>query len=245
MTLLPQNESEALKGLDGIFESASTLDISGVTILPQNARTELLPYLAHMFDVNISGLSESESRALIANSIEIHRYQGTLYSVKKVLLSIFSEAEILEWFDIGGDPYTFNAKVTIGVSLDAVFDAKKFEKCRELINSAKNARSQFLNFYVELPKSKGLIGADTGLNWKTDTSGQTDLKQSSGGALNNYWGAAYVDGSRLAMTRKDNAKTDLSLACASVQRVESQKDLLLQKSTGFEFNAIGGITWRI
>lgn len=219
MTLLPQNESSTLKGLDTVFESASTLDISGVTILPQDARAELLPYLAHMLDVNISGLSETESRALIANAIEIHRYQGTLYAVKKVLLSVFSEAEILEWFDIGGEPYTFNAKVTIGVSLDAVFDTKKFEKCRELINSAKNARSHFLNFYVELPKSKGLLGCDTGLNWMTDTSGQTDLKQSSG--------------------------ADLSLACASVQRVESQKDLLLHKSTGFEFNAIGGITWRI
>lgn len=245
MSLLPGNESEHLKIFDEIFEKSTTADVSGITILPQDARAQILPYLAHMFDVDISGLSPSEQRSLIQNAIEIHRYEGTLYAVKKALLSVFSQAEIVEWFDVEGDPYTFDAKVTIGTSLVQVFDAKKFEKCRELINMAKNERSHFLNFYVELPKSKGLIGCDTGLNWKTETKGGTALSKKSDCEIGFQSGAAFIDGSKMSCSLSKGSLCELQLRSGSTYRFDAKASCSIARESALQINTIGGITWQI
>lgn len=181
-SLLPSNEPQILRFLECVAsDTLEHCDLESINTLPLSARAELLPYLAFMFDVDITNLSESESRRLILNAIEIHRYAGTLYAVKKALQVCFSDYEIREWFDFGGKPFTFKLEVTIGIDLDAVFDAKKWIKARDLIYWAKNERSQLLGIEIKLPEAHGDIFVNAGLVYEANPRGETQfLKRSLG-----------------------------------------------------------------
>lgn len=171
-SLLPSNEPQILRFLECVAsDTLEHCDLESINTLPLSARAELLPYLAFMFDVDITNLSEGEARRLILNAIEIHRYAGTLYAVKKALQTCFSDYEIKEWFDFDGKPFTFKLEVTIGTDLDAVFDAKKWIKARDLIYWAKNERSQLLGIEVKLPEARGDIFVSAGLVYEAEPEG--------------------------------------------------------------------------
>lgn len=171
-SVLPSNESQILKFLECVAsDTLENCDLDSIDTLAESAHIELLPYLAFMFDVDIVGLSESEARRLILNAIEIHRYAGTLYAVKKALSVCFGEYAIKEWFSFGGKPYTFKLEVTIGTDLDQVFDAKKWIKARDMIYWAKNERSQLLGFDIKLPPAQCDIFVSAGLVYETNPQG--------------------------------------------------------------------------
>ncbi len=73
-------------------------------------------------------------RAIIKDSIKIHRRLGTKYAVKTALGNVFPGTKVEEWFEYGGDPYMFRVVIgatSTGVSLDkqnAVLDKVKFYK---------------------------------------------------------------------------------------------------------------------
>jgi len=154
-SVLPPNVTKGQKALDNTTLKRLDFSLEDLTTLPQLAPIQLLPTLAQMFDVNISGLQENEQRILIANALEIHRYKGTLYAVKKAIEVSFDEAFIMEWFDHNKKPYTFDVKVNIKADTSLVFGAFKFIKARELINSSKNARSHFDDFILDITQAKG------------------------------------------------------------------------------------------
>jgi len=77
-----------------------------------------------------------EKRNLIKNAIELHRYKGTPYAIKKVLESLNLNAELQEWFDYSGDPYRFKVLVKTVIQ-----DEDIYKKVVELINEYKNTRS--------------------------------------------------------------------------------------------------------
>jgi phage tail P2-like protein len=89
-------------------------------------------------------------RQLIKSALKVHRYRGTKYAVEEVLKTYFTEAEIKEWFEYGGDPYTFRVSVRSGV-----IDTELAAQFTMAVNVVKNVRSHMdlvivFNTYQEL-----------------------------------------------------------------------------------------------
>jgi phage tail P2-like protein len=88
-----------------------------------------------------------EKRNLIKHAIELHRFKGTPYAIKKVFQALNLEAELSEWFDYNGDPYRFKVLVKTIIP-----DEDTYLRLIELINEYKNVRSWLdaIGFHREL-----------------------------------------------------------------------------------------------
>jgi len=99
---------------------------------------KLLDLLAWQF--HIEGYEQAqtiqEKRNLIKNAIELHRYKGTPYAIKKVFESLGLDASLQEWFDYDGDPYKFKVLVK-----NIIQDENTYIRLTKLINEYKNVRS--------------------------------------------------------------------------------------------------------
>lgn len=52
-------------------------------------------------------------RAVIKDSVRVHKRLGTLYAVRTALGSVYPESEIEEWFDYNGRPHTFRVVLDV------------------------------------------------------------------------------------------------------------------------------------
>ncbi len=99
---------------------------------------KLLDLLAWQF--HIEGYDQAqtiqEKRNLIKNAVELHRYKGTPYAIKKVFQALGLDASLQEWFDYNGDPYKFKVLVK-----SVIQDEATYRRLIELINEYKNVRS--------------------------------------------------------------------------------------------------------
>ena len=91
-----------------------------------------------------AGLSSSSTREekikLIESAIEIHRTKGTPYAVELLINILFGDGTVEEWFEYGGEPYTFRVLTTNPAATN--------EKALQFINAVnyvKNARSHLEN----------------------------------------------------------------------------------------------------
>lgn len=155
VNLLPSNTSDEMRAVDEVAsQRIDLLSKSDFNLLPQSCKKELLPHLAYMYDLDISGLQEQGIRDYISSAFEVKKYQGTIYAVRLSLKSIFNEAEIIEWFEDKNDvlePFHFKANLVMKSNTSTSYDPMKFEKAKQLINASKNARSVFDGFNVKLP----------------------------------------------------------------------------------------------
>jgi len=127
---------------------------------------ELLDLLAWQFHVEGYELAKTveEKRNLVKNAIELHRYKGTKYAVKKVLSTLNLGGEVKEWFEYGGKPYRFKLDLFFeelikhGITLTPEVQNKLIE----LINSYKNERSHLeelrFNVFFENEQKVGTSG---------------------------------------------------------------------------------------
>lgn len=162
-SLLPLNSTLQEHALDLIAEKKLEMDLSGVDMHPLTCPVTLLPYLAHSWKVDIHGLAEKEARQLIFNAPEIHQYKGTVYAVKMALGSIFESSTIIEHSD--ERVFEFDAKVMFKADSSSYYNRDKFDAARKLINTAKNGRSRFVHFDVELPPAQTTYTVNTALTW--------------------------------------------------------------------------------
>ena len=77
-------------------------------------------------------------RAMIRDSVNVHRRMGTLYAVKTVLQSLFPEIGVQEWFEYSGTPYTFRVTLDISKMGMTIEQQKKIVRG---VDMYKNARS--------------------------------------------------------------------------------------------------------
>ncbi|WP_052706170.1 phage tail protein I [Vibrio galatheae] len=159
-SLLPVNSTPPEHATDLVAEQKLDMDLSNVDTHPLTCDAKLLPYLAIAWRVDISGLTEDESRKLIFSAMEIHRYKGTVYAVKVALGSIFESSTLTEF--TGERVFEFDAQVILPADPTKIFDNAKFETARKQINKAKNGRSRFINFEVALPEAHASIPVQTG-----------------------------------------------------------------------------------
>lgn len=87
-----------------------------------------------------------QKRELVRNSLILHRTKGTKYAVERVCNILdMKEAKLTEWFEDGGEPYTFKINAN-------AFDGLNEETIRLLyamIDEFKNIRSHVAAFEFE------------------------------------------------------------------------------------------------
>jgi len=98
---------------------------------------ELLDLLGWQFHIEGWELAKTveEKRRLVKSAIELHRYKGTPYAIKKVLEALGLVGEVKEWFEYGGEPYKFK------VFISSIPSEGLWERLIKLINEYKNERS--------------------------------------------------------------------------------------------------------
>jgi phage tail P2-like protein len=103
-----------------------------------------LPSLAEQFHVQglegwLFASSEQEKRELIKQAIELHKYKGTTWAVRRVLEILSLPGTISEWFEYGGKAYFFKVEIAL---IDKGMDEHLFNNLVALIHEYKNVRSK-------------------------------------------------------------------------------------------------------
>lgn len=139
-----------VEGLDEELRKLST-DIRETLILSRidELSEDVLDLLAWQFHLDFyqpAELNIETKRALIRESIADHRIRGTPAAVEKLLTTVFNNAVVKEWYEYGGEPYTFRIE-QLGKNLANESDFADFELA---LNIAKNARSHLESFIIRL-----------------------------------------------------------------------------------------------
>lgn len=153
-SLAPINDIN-LKIFDEICEerfSELDLDVILVSVI-DNLPSSALPHLAEQYHITgnegwLQARNDEEKRDLIKRSIEVHRYKGTKYALKRIFDMFGLEGKIQEWFETGGEPFTFTVDldfVSKGLDLDLI------AKLEDLINEYKNVRSHLASLKISMP----------------------------------------------------------------------------------------------
>lgn len=101
---------------------------------------ELLDILAYDFKVDWwdANYTLDEKRKTLKDSWNVHRILGTKAAVEKAISAIYSDTQVNEWFDYGGDPYHF--KLLIDATYENV-DPAKHKRVLDRVAFYKNLRS--------------------------------------------------------------------------------------------------------
>lgn len=101
---------------------------------------ELLDILAYDFKVDWwdANYTLDEKRKTLKDSWNVHRILGTKAAVEKAISAIYSDTQVNEWFDYGGDPYHF--KLLIDATYENV-DPVKHKRVLDRVAFYKNLRS--------------------------------------------------------------------------------------------------------
>lgn len=109
---------------------------------PESCPAGLLPWLAWAFSVDEwdPNWNEDQQRSAVKASYSVHRYKGTIGSVKDALNALGLGVQVQEWFNQipAGAPYTFKLLLEVnqyGVSL------AQLNKVLAVVENAKNLRS--------------------------------------------------------------------------------------------------------
>ncbi|MBI3584185.1 MAG: phage tail protein I [Nitrospinae bacterium] len=180
--LLPVN-LQGDKNLEGLCEAADKVfsvesELNAVLVyLIDNVPANILPFLAWQFHVEGWKLAktEAEKRGLIKGAIELHRYKGTPWAIKKVFEILNLNAEIEEWFQYSGTAYKFKVLLK-----SVIQDEETYKKLVDLIGEYKNVRSwlEAIGIHREYTASVycGIAAKDgkyctIGLHLRTDVEG--------------------------------------------------------------------------
>ncbi|EBM5750142.1 phage tail protein I [Salmonella enterica] len=103
-----------------------------------------LPSLAEQFHVQgfegwLFSANEQEKRELIKQAIELHKYKGTPWAVRRVLEILSLPGTISEWFEYGGKAYFFKVEIEL---INQGMDENLFNNLVVLIHEYKNVRSK-------------------------------------------------------------------------------------------------------
>lgn len=153
MSLLPLNESKELHRLDEYFgKRIDYLNQLNLIVHPLYVEKKYLKLLSIILDIDIVGLTENEARELLSLFIELQKYAGTVYVLKKVMGIFFNDVILND--QIGNYEFDFIVELKNDVSVE------KLKKIKSLANKYKNVRSKLRNIIINLP----LLQTNTKLN---------------------------------------------------------------------------------
>lgn len=126
-------------------ERFAQLDLTALMVyLVDLVDASALSALAEQFHVQglegwLFTTDEREKRELIKQAIELHKYKGTIWAVRRVLEILSLPGTISEWFEYGGRAYFFKVDIEL---VDKGMDENLFNDLVELIHEYKNTRSK-------------------------------------------------------------------------------------------------------
>lgn len=155
-TLLPPNASETERALE-IVMAERLVGIENPIYALWNVNTcpeNLLPWLAWAFSVEVWDHSwdVSVKRAVIRNSLAIHRIKGTKRSIELALEALGMRVDLHEWFQLDDSgaqiserPHTFYIDILANDVWDAGFrvDAQLHALISEMLRTVKPVRTHF------------------------------------------------------------------------------------------------------
>lgn len=141
--LLPPSSTPLERALADTVAKVSTLPTPARDLWnPDTCPVELLPWLAWAFSLDDWDVTwtEAQQRAAVKACYSVHRYKGTIGSVKDALQALGLGVQVQEWFNQipAGDPYTYKLLLEVnqyGVSL------AQLETIQAVVENAKNLRS--------------------------------------------------------------------------------------------------------
>ena len=154
-TLSPINDTSS-RAFDDLFARFQELDLECLLIyLFDKVEESALIHLAEQFHITgnegWAGCStEAEKRDLIKNSLNLHRFRGTKYSLVRVLEILGLNGKVSEWFEYDGTPYHFRISIDMN---DKGFDESTEQSLLDLITANKNVRSHLESLIIHLISS--------------------------------------------------------------------------------------------
>ena len=149
-TLLPPNSTKLELALEASMAKAFDHPVNIDKLWSaQDCPIELLPYLAWALSVDTwnSDWPEHVKRQVVASSIYVHKFKGTAAALKAALKALDLGVSISEWFEHGGQPYTFRADVYVSTR---GITAREVKNILATIAATKNARSYLERLRVYL-----------------------------------------------------------------------------------------------
>ena len=164
--LLPHNSTQ----LERALATACDLGIDPEIIrgVADSARcpVNFLPWLAWAMSVEgwEAADTEEQQRALIRQSIPIHKHKGTVGAIRRVLKAVGVTADYREWTQIpGAVPYSFELIAWANDNRPGegvILSPQLFQRLRALIDATKNERSHYqLKLGARFDNAMGLANA--------------------------------------------------------------------------------------
>lgn len=150
--LSPVNDLSSMT-FDDLFSRFQNLDTECLLVyLFDKVEESALIHLAEQFHITgnegwLSCTTLEEKRDLIKNSLNLHRFRGTKFSLRRVLEILGLNGNISEWFEYGGKPYHFRVSIDMNTKS---FDAVTEQSLLDLITENKNVRSKLETLTVDL-----------------------------------------------------------------------------------------------
>ncbi len=170
-SLLPPNASTPERAIESTMAKATDLPVPVSTVWdPARCPGPLLPWLAWAMSVDDwdSEWPDSVKRSLIAESLRIHRIKGTVAAIRRVLRVLGVEAELAEWFQIGGPPHTFRLTAWANANLhannsEAILSPALYTALKRSVDAVKPVRSHYAfrvgaRFYDSLAMAGAFLG---------------------------------------------------------------------------------------
>jgi phage tail P2-like protein len=158
--LLPQNASRLERVAARVCASLGDIPVPLRSLWnPWTCPPDLLPWLAWTFSVDRwdENASVSTKRQVIANAFFLHKYKGTLASIRRLIAPFGYLISVKEWWETGEPPGTF--QLNIG-ALDSGITQDMHEEMMRLIADAKPASRHLslLNLIQEIPACLQVAG---------------------------------------------------------------------------------------
>lgn len=161
--------------------------------LIDSVNSQALYYLAVQFDLlGYKGWkladTDSKKRALIKSAIDLHRYKGTIYAIKKALSALgYPNAIITEHV---GHWATFKLQLNIG---NNILNPQAIADIAAVVNEYKNVRSHFFGIEFEIRFDDDMI---TITDMGHEASADLDTDSIFVGGDFRYDGLQYYDGTK-------------------------------------------------
>lgn len=144
-SLIPSFEAKELHSADVVAGDVVAVLSSEIKVFetlanPDICEEKYLPFLAYAFKVDFwdDSLSVEDKRALIKQSLALHRYKGTTWAIEKVFEALNIKAVVKEWFNYSGEPYHFKIDLSLE---DKEITPQKANELTKYVGIYKNVRS--------------------------------------------------------------------------------------------------------
>lgn len=149
MNLLPFNAPQKDQDFMKMMDEQMKIDLSDFSLDPLHCHFSILEHIALIKGADITDMQEDEIRELL--SIYTGEHIGTIGAVDDASMTYFKNTTIREWFE-RSELLTGQFDAVVYVDDSVLYDREIFEKTTHKINTAKNVRSEFVGYEMQLPQ---------------------------------------------------------------------------------------------